>query len=261
MYFVFILGPAGSGKSYLTSALASWMRDHKLDTAIVNLDPAAEWLPYSPDIDVREYVSASDVMRKFNLGPNGALIASVDLATNYIDDMRAEIDNLSPNYVIIDTPGQLEIFAFRVAGKVFVDRLAKDTKKVSVFLVDSYLATRPAPLLSMLFLSLSASLYLKIPQINVLSKADALAEQDLDRIKRWMEYPSDFALELSRELSGILGSVDYISLVEGLIAPLASELIPVSSISEKGLDLLYAAIQRVVAGGEDYFTEEPSEAL
>ncbi len=261
MYFIFILGPAGSGKSYLTKAFSDWLRDHKLDVVTVNLDPAADWLPYSPDVDIRNYVTVDEVMKKFNLGPNGALIASVDLATNYISDIRSEIESLAPNYVIVDAPGQLEIFAFRVAGKIIIERLAKGYKEVSVFLIDSYLATRPAPLLSMLFLALSTALYLGVPQVNALSKADMLSEADLEKLRHWLEAPSDFAYDLSRELKGFLGSLDYISFLEGIITPLISELVPVSSIAERGLDALYAAIQRVLAGGEDYLTEEPSEAL
>jgi len=41
----------------------------------------------------------------------------------------------------------------------------------------------------------------------------------------------------------------------------AYELIPVSSITREGFDNLYAIIQRIVAGGEDYYTEEPSPIL
>ncbi len=261
MYFVIILGPAGSGKSYLTKALSDWMKDHGMDVAVLNLDPAAEWLPYTPDVDVRNYITSSEVMRKFNLGPNGALIASVDLIINYVDDIRGEIESTSPNYVVVDTPGQMEIFAFRASGKLIVDRLTKGYRRVSVFLVDSYLATRASALLSMLFLSLSSSLYLQIPQLTILSKADVLSEKDLERIKEWIENPSAFAYEVSKELRGFMGAIDYVSLIEGLLAPISSELLPVSSVSEIGIDSLYAAIQRILAGGEDFLTEEPSEVL
>ncbi len=39
------------------------------------------------------------------------------------------------------------------------------------------------------------------------------------------------------------------------------EIVPVSSKNLSGFNDLYAAIQRVVAGGEDYYTEEPSPRL
>jgi hypothetical protein len=41
---------------------------------IVNLDPAAESFAYTPEVDVRELVTADDVMEMMDLGPNGALV-------------------------------------------------------------------------------------------------------------------------------------------------------------------------------------------
>ena len=40
---------------------------------IVNLDPAAESFAYTPEVDVRELVTADDMMEMMDLGPNGAL--------------------------------------------------------------------------------------------------------------------------------------------------------------------------------------------
>lgn len=39
------------------------------------------------------------------------------------------------------------------------------------------------------------------------------------------------------------------------------ESIPVSNVNGQGFDDLYASIQRIVAGGEDYLTEEPNPVL
>jgi GTPase SAR1 family protein len=77
MNVAFVVGTAGSGKSSLTGVFSEWLRDHEQMTATVNLDPAAIALPYEPDLDVREYVDYERVMATKNLGPNGALIASV----------------------------------------------------------------------------------------------------------------------------------------------------------------------------------------
>lgn len=41
---------------------------------VVNLDPAAESFAYTPEVDVRELVTADDVMEMMDLGPNGALV-------------------------------------------------------------------------------------------------------------------------------------------------------------------------------------------
>jgi len=41
---------------------------------IVNLDPAAEDISYTPSVDIRELISVEDVMEELDLGPNGGLI-------------------------------------------------------------------------------------------------------------------------------------------------------------------------------------------
>lgn len=46
----------------------------KRNVKVINLDPAAESFKYKCDIDIRELISALDVMIKMNLGPNGALV-------------------------------------------------------------------------------------------------------------------------------------------------------------------------------------------
>ncbi|TRM87823.1 GTPase, partial [Sulfolobus sp. C3] len=38
MYFIFILGTAGSGKTILTKTLQEYLLDNEMDTAVINLD-------------------------------------------------------------------------------------------------------------------------------------------------------------------------------------------------------------------------------
>ena len=44
------------------------------DTALINLDPANDALPYKCDINISELITLDDVMNEFGLGPNGGLI-------------------------------------------------------------------------------------------------------------------------------------------------------------------------------------------
>ena len=74
VYMAFIIGTAGSGKSFLTSALADRMRKEKQKVVTLNLDPGVVSLPYSPEIDIRDYITIDTVMKEYQLGPNGALI-------------------------------------------------------------------------------------------------------------------------------------------------------------------------------------------
>jgi len=261
-YYIVVVGPAGSGKSYLTSALADWMQDQQLGVAILNLDPAAEWLPYSPDIDVREYVNSRYVMQKYNLGPNGALIVSVDMLVNYVDKLKDEIDSIKPNYLIIDTPGQLELFAFRKTGPLVLDMLVGDSKVVSLFLIDGTLALSPSTYASLLILSASVYVRLRKPQINVVTKTDLIPKENLEKMMTWNEDPFEFSNALRSETSNPLLTEFTDRMREGL-ASLELSWIPVfvSSKTGEGLDILYGEIQRILCGGEDFLTEEPSPRL
>ena len=87
MNILFVVGTAGSGKSLLSSALREWLESNGWSAAIINLDPGADKLPYSPDVDFRDYVRVEDVMRQYNLGPNGALVLSVDILASRVDEI------------------------------------------------------------------------------------------------------------------------------------------------------------------------------
>lgn len=256
MYFIIIVGPAGSGKSTLAASLSDWLSSHGLDPAIINLDPAAENLQYTPDFDIRRFIDARDIMFKYKLGPNGALITAVDTIVNYIENIREFIDNRKANYYIIDTPGQMEIFAFRQSGPYILDEIIGERRSVTLFIFDMSLATRPSSFASLMFLAVSTYMRLKRSQISVLSKIDLYPEEYIGRIMSWVEDPYQLLSDMREEGAGLVEDV-VSALVEAGTQSL--EIIPVSSITWKGLDELYAAIQRVLAGGEDYFTEEPSE--
>ena len=258
MYFVYVLGPAGSGKTSLTSTFSEWLKMQKLSVATVNLDPAVEWMPYTPDADIRDYITTYDVMKKFNLGPNGALIASVDLSVDHIYKLRVEVEKQQPNYVLVDTPGQLEIFAFRPAGRLLIEQLSGDSRSVALFLIDSYFATKPSTMASVIMLALAAAFSHRLPQINVLTKIDMLTPELHGRILQWLEDPETFISDLSEEKL----PRHYEELVYStpeVFTSVLQDAVAVSSVTWEGMDRLYAAIQRVVAGGEDYLTEEYSE--
>jgi len=48
------------------------------DVVTVNLDAGAMILPYSPDVDIRNYFSVEGLIEKYDLGPNGALLLAAD---------------------------------------------------------------------------------------------------------------------------------------------------------------------------------------
>ncbi len=254
MYYVFFLGTAGSGKTTLVKAFSEYLEDIDMEVSLINIDPAVEELPYSPDFDIRSYVDAREVMRKFGLGPNSALVTSVDLALTKAKEIKEELDQIKANYVLVDTPGQIELFAFRETGRLMSSLIKGDSKAVGVFLLDGVLSKEARSFVSLLLLSSSVRFRLDFPVVNALSKADLLTNAELEKIKSWSE---------GTGLIDELGKLDEYSfeLVKTIVENLSSFPVPVSGITHEGLDDLYGEIQNVLAGGEDYLTEEPNPRL
>jgi GPN-loop GTPase len=100
-------------------------------------------LPFAANIDIRDTVKYKEVMKQYGLGPNGAILTSLNLfATRFdqviklIEARVSETDNeasSSPDtrtasgtpeptagldYVFIDTPGQIEVFTWSAGGQI-----------------------------------------------------------------------------------------------------------------------------------------------
>ncbi|MEM2021336.1 MAG: ATP/GTP-binding protein [Zestosphaera sp.] len=265
VYFVVVAGPAGSGKSTFISAMSQWMEGSGLDVVKVNLDPAAEVLPYVPDVDVRNYITARDFMVKYGLGPNGALVLSVDYLINYVGDLRREIDEAGGNYALIDLPGQLEVVAFRRLGPIVLKELAKGCKSVVAFMIDSHFASSPHSSYSALLLALSTMYRLNLPMVLILSKADLIASPQTSGESSEMRV-KPFMLQLLSEYYSCVASGNDVFFLSpevneelcNVFREVFREVVLVSSKELWGVDEAYASFQRVLAGGEDFLTEEYS---
>lgn len=249
---VFITGTAGSGKSLLTGALKNWYVNRGEDAIAVNLDPGVVDLPYDPDVDIRERIQLQDVMQDYGLGPNGALILAADLVATQLGSLQEEIDSHRAENVIIDTPGQTELFAFRESGEFIVRELRADSKLL-MFLVDPLLANTPANFLSLALLSASVGLRLNIPRITVLTKRD-IAHDGVKRISEWSRDTSVFEEALAGTKDGEQYSL-YSELFRSIRRlSFGADLYPVSSTTQEGMVALVGEMARVARGGEE-FTE------
>ena len=88
MKVIFVTGTAGAGKSLLTSKIKEYYAKNSSFAVTLNLDPGVGKLPYSPDVDVRDYVDLNSLMEQYELGSNGSLIMANDLIATKIDDIQ-----------------------------------------------------------------------------------------------------------------------------------------------------------------------------
>ena len=248
--FVYFIGTAGSGKSTLTSNFQSWFKLRGLDAIIVNLDPGAENLPYEPDVDIRDWISLKEIMETNQLGPNGAQIACADMIALNTDDIKKSMESFKSDYVILDTPGQLELFVFREAGKYTV-KFLNPQKSVICYLLDPSLAKTASGFVSQLLLSISTNFRLNQPQINILSKADLLSDEDLEIIKKWSDNPEELYSAIVREEATIYREMS--EEISRLIQDFGghTKLIPTSKEAYFGIEDIYTDIQLQFEGGED----------
>jgi GTPase SAR1 family protein len=253
MFFIFIVGTAGSGKSLLTSSLEKWFVGSDLSVTVVNLDPGVDSPPYTSDVDIREYVDYGEVMSSFGLGPNGALVASLDMAISHASDLRDEIIDTGRDYVLVDCPGQMELFAYRNSGPLMVSSLKGDDPALSLYLLDSNIARTPTGYLSSTLLGISISIRFGLPQLNVLSKPDILTEIELEEIVEWGAeiYTLEEALDASEE--GLRR--EYARSILEMLRTLdtATGNVPVSAKEMTGIDVLYGEMQRVFSGGDNLY--------
>lgn len=248
--FIFFVGTAGSGKSTLVGAYRQWMDDQGIASAIVNLDPGADSLPYDPDVDIREWISIEETMRDYGLGPNGAQIVAADLMAANIDKMTEVVAPLDADYVLVDTPGQLELFAFRESSQLIVRAFGREDSMIA-YLSDPSLCKTPNGFVSSMVLGALVEFRLSLPTLNILSKADILSDDEQQRLVDWFQFSDALygdLIDSDTQPETVVG-MELFKAIENV--GVFGEMRPVSAQSGTGLEEIYAAAQLYFFGGDD----------
>jgi hypothetical protein len=223
---------------------------------MVNLDPGSEAETEGIDVDIREWVRLSEIEEEYGLGPNGAQVAAADMIALKIFEVKQAVQELKADYVLVDTPGQIELFAFREASKAIIDALSGD-RSVLAFLFDPSLARTPGGFVALVMLSATLEFRFRLPMVNVLAKSDALTPEQLSEILAWSDEPGQLYEAVTRETPtpDVQLSTELFRAIETM-GPLLG-LVPTSAKDGTGLEPLYQSCQRVFGGAEDL---EPSHA-
>ena len=129
-----ILGMAGSGKTTFVKKLEEYLVEKDKETYIINMDPAVHDTLYEPNLDIRDTIKYKEVMINHGLGPNGAIMTCLNLfSTNIhkIIDLLEKKEDL--DYIVTDTPGQLEVFSWSASGKLISDSFSLIFPTVNYF--------------------------------------------------------------------------------------------------------------------------------
>ncbi len=183
MYFL-IVGPAGSGKSLLTCEFGKYLESY-YSVRYINLDAGALQVPFEPDFDVRDYFTLEEIMEEEELGPNGATLEAVERLADL------EFPQFDDDFILLDTPGQLEPFVFRGGVEVF-----RNFTDGCIYLFDGTGPMKTFP--SQYLYSLATQYALDMPMVRTLNKTDLLNPGKTEKLESMMRDP-----RLFREVEGV----------------------------------------------------------
>ncbi|MFQ5908736.1 MAG: ATP/GTP-binding protein [Thermoplasmata archaeon] len=247
---LYVVGTAGSGKSTLVEAYRAWAVLQGYDAITLNLDPGVEAMPYDADVDIRDWIRLSEIIEEYELGPNGAQIVAADLIAAHVKEVGQVLEGFETDFILVDTPGQMELFTFRESSRVVIEAFGRD-EGFLLYLSDPILVKSPSGLVSSLLLSATAQFRHALPFLNILSKADILSEEDLQTVLKWSTDPYslyDALVEEGASPKQVLDA-EFLKALENI--GVYRRLTPISSEIPYGMEDLYSGVQEVLAGGED----------
>lgn len=170
---IIVLGMAGSGKTTFVQRLVSILYDTG-KPYVLNLDPACREVPYPANIDIRDTVNYKEVMKQYSLGPNGGIVTTLNLFSTKFDQVIELIEKAGKDhdYVILDTPGQIEVFTWSASGTIITEALASQFPTIVVYILDTVRSVNPVTFMSNMLYACSILYKTKLPFIVAMNKID-----------------------------------------------------------------------------------------
>ncbi|KAL4779734.1 hypothetical protein BJX76DRAFT_339953 [Aspergillus varians] len=212
---VVCVGMAGSGKTTFMQRINSHLHSNKEPPYVINLDPAVHSVPFESNIDIRDAINYKEVMKQYNLGPNGGILTSLNLYATKVDQIIALLEKrATPNpenpaakpikHFLVDTPGQIEVFVWSASGSILLETLATSFPTVIAYIIDTPRTSSTSTFMSNMLYACSILYKTKLPMILVFNKTDV---QDAEFAKEWMTDFDAFQQALrEEEQSGQFGT-------------------------------------------------------
>ncbi|KAJ3009550.1 ATP binding protein [Thoreauomyces humboldtii] len=254
------MGPAGSGKStYCTTMITHAQTTHR-SMHLVNLDPAAERFEYAPTVDIRDLISLEDVQEELGYGPNGGLMYCLEYLIQNLDFLEKELGHQEDDYLLIDLPGQIELYTAHPIIPALVSCLHRlDYRVCGVYLLDSTFVDSPPKFFSGVLSAMSAMVQLEIPHINVLSKVDLLPPQKRKSLEKYLNPDREL---LVGDIAGTTRP-KFHALNEALVQLIEEynmvTFLPLDVADEDSVELVLSCVDNAVQYGEDLEPKEPKD--
>lgn len=245
-----VLGMAGSGKTTFVQRLTGHLHNKGCPPYVINLDPAVHEVPFPANIDIRDTVKYKEVMKQYGLGPNGGIVTSLNLFATRFDQVMKFIEKAQNTfkYVLIDTPGQIEVFTWSASGTIITEALASSFPTVVIYVMDTSRSTNPVTFMSNMLYACSILYKTKLPFIVVMNKTDIIDHsfavewmQDFEAFQDALNQETTYVSNLTRSMSLVLDEF-YSSL----------RVVGVSAVVGTGFDELCA---QVTSAAEEYERE------
>ncbi|KAI1024749.1 hypothetical protein LB503_007253 [Fusarium chuoi] len=191
---IVVVGMAGSGKTTFMRRINAHLHQNDQPPYVINLDPAVLSVPFESNIDIRDSVNYEEVMKQYNLGPNGGILTSLNLFATKVDQVvnllekRAQPDPEKPDRkpidrILVDTPGQIEVFVWSASGTILLESLASSFPTVIAYVIDTPRTASTSTFMSNMLYACSILYKTKLPMILVFNKTDV---KDAAFAKEWM---------------------------------------------------------------------------
>ena len=185
----------------------SYLHSQKNVPYVMNLDPAVYSVPFESNIDIRDSINYKEVMKQYNLGPNGGILTSLNLFATKVDQIISLLEKrAAPNpsnpstkpieHILVDTPGQIEVFVWSASGTIFLETMASSFPTVIAYVIDTPRTSSTSTFMSNMLYACSILYKTKLPMILVFNKTDV---QDAEFAKEWMNDFDAFQKALREE--------------------------------------------------------------